>query len=70
MQGLFRNIAMFVFIINTIVVITLGVAAVKAYNYRQMMRPKLVGILIALTIMFILPFLFVLVFGEFTTAPP
>ena len=70
MQGHFRNIAIFVFIINTIVVITLGFAAVKAYHYRQMMRPKLIGILIALTIMFILPFLFVLVFGEFTTAPP
>jgi|GEM_PF-4956556 len=63
MQGVFRNIAVLIFIINTIVVIILGFAAVKAYNYRQMMRPKLIGILIALTIMFILPLLLMLAFG-------
>ncbi len=72
MQGLFQNIALFIFIINTVVVFTLGFAAVRAYNYRQMMRPKLIGILIALAIMFLLPLLFVLAFGGFnqpTTAP-
>jgi hypothetical protein len=37
-----------------------------------MMRPKLIGILIALAIMFLLPLLFVLAFGGFnqpTTVP-